>query len=86
MSAAAHLIHGTSESRFTITYATQHLSRSEVESVGYQWADLAESVSKYDPGNLTDGYQTNFFYISNPAQGLWALKSQFEDFGHCENQ
>ena len=86
LSAAAHLIHGTSESRFTITYATQHLSRSEVESVGYQWADLAESVSKYDPVNLTDGYQTNFFYISNPAQGLWALKSQFEDFGHCENQ
>ena len=86
LSAAAHLIHGTSESRFTITYATQHLSRSEVESVGYQWADLAESVSKYDPGNLTDGYQTNFFYISNPAQGLRALKSQFEDFGHCENQ
>ena len=86
LSAAAHLIHGTSESRFTITYATQHLSRSEVESVGYQWADLAESISKYDPENLTDGYQTNFFYISNPAQGLWALKSQFEDFGHCENQ
>ena len=86
LSAAAHLIHGTSESRFTITYATQHLSRSDIESVGYQWADLAESVSKYDPGNLTDGYQTNFFYISNPAQGLWALKSQFEDFGYCENQ
>ena len=86
LSAAAHLIHGTSESRFTITYATQHLSRSEIESVGYQWADLTKSITKYDPRNLTDGYQTNFFYIGNPAQGLWALKSQFEDFGYCENQ
>ena len=86
LSAAAHLIHGTSESRFTITYATQHLSRSEIESVGYQWADLTKSIAKYDPRNLTDGYQTNFFYIGNPAQGLWALKSQFEDFGYCENQ
>ena len=86
LSAAAHLIHGTSESRFTITYATQHLSRSEIESVGYQWADLTKSIAKYDPRNLTDGYQTNFFYIGNPAQGLWALKSQFENFGYCENQ
>ena len=86
LSAAAHLIHGTSESRFTITYATQHLSRSEIESVGYQWADLTKSIAKYDRRNLTDGYQSNFFYIGNPAQGLWALKSQFEDFGYCENQ
>ena len=86
LSAAAHLIHGTSDSRFTITYATQHLSRSEIEGVGYQWADLTKTIAKYDPRNLTDGYQTNFFYIGNPAQGLWALKSQFEDFGYCENQ
>ncbi len=78
LSAAAHLIHGTSEGRFTITYATKYLNQSEVEQVGYQWANLEETLAKYDPKNLTDGHQTNFFYISNPAQGLWALKSQFD--------
>lgn len=77
LSAAAHLIHGTSEGRFRIIYATKHLSQAEIEGVGYQWADLEQTLAKYNPGKLTDGYHDDFFYISNPAQGLWALKSQF---------
>ncbi len=44
LSAAAHLIHGSSEGRFRITYCPGHLSREEIESVGYGYADLASDA------------------------------------------
>lgn len=82
LSAAAHLIHGSSEGRFTITYAPGHLSREEIEGVNFQYGDLDELMAKYDPTKLKDGYNQlddseEIFYISNPALGLWALKEQF---------
>lgn len=79
LSAAAHLIHGSSEGRFTIIYATDpaKLSRAEVESVGFQWMPLADALKLYDPSKLKDGPQGDFFYVSNPALGLWALRSRF---------
>jgi nickel-dependent lactate racemase len=83
LSAAAHLIHGSSEGRFKITYCTdpKKLSREEVEGVGFRWADYHETVKKYDPEKLVDGYQTvdgeEIYYISNPALGLWALEKDF---------
>ena len=40
LSAAAHLIHGSSENRFRVTYCPGHLSQQEIESVGYQYAEL----------------------------------------------
>ena len=76
-SAAAHLIHGCSEGRFRVVYATEHLTREEIESVGYEWAPIGEIRKQYNPETLTDGFHDGFFYISNPGQGLWALKSQF---------
>ena len=84
LSAAAHLIHGSSEGRFTITYAPGGLSREEIEGVGYQWAELAPLIERYQPQNLRDGYNTlpdgeEVFFISNPALGLWAPRSAFED-------
>ena len=46
LGAAAHLIHGSSEGRFRITYctdpATGGLTRDEVESVGYSWRCLPD--------------------------------------------
>ncbi len=36
LSAAAHLIHGSSEGRFTITWCPGHLTKEEIESVGFQ--------------------------------------------------
>lgn len=75
---AAHLIHGSSEGRFTITWATrpENLSRAEVESVGYQWMDYGEAARHYDPASLTDGWHTGsdgeeFYYVSRPTTGLW---------------
>jgi len=86
LSAAAHLIHGSSEGRFTITYCPGHLTRDEIEGVNFRYADLAEMSARYDPGKLRDGYNRlpdgeRIFYISNPALGLWACRERFEASG-----
>ena len=82
LGAAAHLIHGSSEGRFKITYCPGSLvSEEEIRSVGFEYGDLAAMMKKYDPAKLKDGMNTvdgeEIFYISNPALGLWALKSAF---------
>lgn len=77
LSAAAHLIHGSTEGRFKVTYATEHLTQTEIESVGYEWAPVNEVIAKYNPETLFDGFNDDFFYISEPGQGLWALRSRF---------
>ena len=74
LSAAAHLIHGTSDGRFRVTYATSDLSREEIESVGYEWADVNQVISKFNIEQLTGGFNNELFFISNPAQGLWIAK------------
>ena len=83
LSAAAHLIHGSSENRFSITYCPGNLSKKEIEGVNYAYADLDEMVKKYNPEELKDGFNTmddgeEIFYISNPALGLWAFKDRFK--------
>jgi nickel-dependent lactate racemase len=82
LSAAAHLIHGSSENRFKITYCPGSLSREEIENVNFNYADLDEMLQKYNPHELKDGLNTmpdgeEIFYISNPALGLWAYKDRF---------
>ena len=85
LSAAAHLIHGSSENRFIIRYCPgPGVSRAEIESVNFKYGDLAEMTKRYDPEVLKDGYNTladgeEVFYISNPALGLWAWKEKFKD-------
>lgn len=83
LSAAAHLIHGSSENRFSITYCPGFLTKEEIESVNYHYADLNEMMQKYDPDKLKDGFNTmpdgeEIFYISNPALGLWAYRERFK--------
>jgi len=75
LSAAAHLIHGSSEGRFRITYCPgPGLSAKEIRSVGYEAGRLTDyPVESYREGWNPDGT----FYISNPALGLWALKGNF---------
>jgi nickel-dependent lactate racemase len=82
LSAAAHLIHGSSEGRFRITYCPGHLTRQEIEGVGFNYADLTAMTRRYDPSKLKDGWNTlpdgeRIFYISNPALGLWAYRGRF---------
>ena len=75
LSVAAHLIHGSSDGRFRITYCTKELSEQEVRGAAFDWAPYDEMARIYDPSALKDGYQTvngeEIFYISNPALGLW---------------
>lgn len=83
LSAAAHLIHGSSEDRFTITYCPGKISKEEIESVNFNYADLDEMMQKYNPEKLQDGFNKmpdgeEIFYISNPAIGLWAYKERFK--------
>ena len=77
---AAHLIQGSTDGRFTITYATRPdlMSREEIEGVGYQWADYNEISKRYDPKKLKDGWNVlpdgeEIYYVSTPALGLWKV-------------
>jgi len=80
LSAAAHLIHGSSEGRFTITWCPGRLSREEIEGVGFKFGSLPEMLDRYDPGKLSLGYNRvdgeEIFFIANPALGLWAHRSR----------
>jgi len=81
LSAAAHLIHGSSEGRFSITYCTGYLTQKEIESVNFKYHDLAEMQKMYNPKKLNDGYNLmdngeEIFFISNPALGLWSSKQR----------
>lgn len=82
MGAAAHLIHGSSDGRFKITYAVKNISKEEIESVGFAAADYDEMAARYNPQTLQYGYNTlpdgeEIYYIPNPALGLWINKEKF---------
>lgn len=84
LSAAAHLIHGSSDGRFTIRYAAPRLSRAEIENEArFAYIDWNEAMARYTPDRLTDGYNTltggeEVLFVSNPALGLWASRERFE--------
>jgi len=83
LSASAHLIHGSSEGRFKITYCPgPGLSREEIEDVGFDYGLLQDTMDRYDVKHLKDGYNVvngeEVYYISNPALGLWAHKDRFK--------
>lgn len=82
LSAAAHLIHGSSEGRFSITYCPRNLTREEIEEVGYTYGDISDFQERYDPESLSPGKNTlshgeEVYYIPNPAAGLWTEKDKF---------
>jgi nickel-dependent lactate racemase len=75
-SAAAHLVHGSHENRFEVVWAAGKLSREEIASVNYTPGDINELLKRYDVDTLEDGWHTDtdgseFYYIQNPALGLW---------------
>ncbi len=87
LSAVSHLIHGSTEGRFTVTYCPgKGLSREEIENVGYHYGSLAAMKLLYPPEKMTIGWNNNIeggpvYYIPNPALGLWAVRSKFEGDG-----
>ena len=84
LSAVAHLMHGSTEGRFQVIYYPGHLKKDEIEKVGFLYGNLKSMMEVYPPATLKDGWNTHadtkeeFFYISNPALGLWAVPSRFE--------
>jgi len=81
LSAAAHLIHGSTDGRFRVTYATDKLTREEVEGVGFEYMPLSEALNTFDPDNMSTGHNTladgkRVFFIENPALGLWVTKDR----------
>ena len=83
LSVAAHLIHGSSENKFKITYCPKAgMSKKEIESVGFAYLSYEEALMRFEPDKLVDGYNNinnegEVFFVSNPALGLWALKENF---------
>jgi len=80
----AHLIHGSSEGRFTIRYAPGHVTKAEIEQIGYQYADLKETQARYAPEKMKEGWNTmpdgeEVFYISTPSAGLWATEAKINN-------
>jgi hypothetical protein len=79
--ATAHLLHGSSEDRFTIRYAPAKLTRAEIEGVNFAYADLGEMLKRYDPATMKEGWNTmldgeRVFFISTPSAGLWATREK----------
>ena len=75
---AAHLIQGSTDGRFTVTYCTKPelMSKEEIESVGYQWGNYDEISKRYDPHTLKEGWNTlpdgeEIYFVGTPALGLW---------------
>ncbi|MBU0639267.1 MAG: DUF2088 domain-containing protein [Planctomycetes bacterium] len=84
LAAAAHLIHGSTEGRFHVTYCPGGLSRAEVESVGFAYADLEQMYARYQPETLPAGPSVTsageeLFYIPDPSQSLWVLRGALEN-------
>lgn len=86
LGAAAHLIHGSTEDRFTVTYCPGkedwNITRDEIESVGFEWGDLDYIMDYYNVPTLNEGINTlpngeEIYYISSPALGLWAHRDRF---------
>ncbi len=85
MGAAAHLIHGSSDGRFRITYAVRpHMPKEDIENANFLWADYDETIKRYNPETLHYGYNTlpdgeEIFFIPNPALGLWINREKFSE-------
>ena len=82
--ATAHLLHGSSEGRFTIRYAPGQLTKAEIEQVNFEYADFAETVARYNPETLKNGFNKmpdgeEIYFISTPSAGLWATAERLGD-------
>ena len=82
MGVAAHLIHGSTDGRFGVTYAVSRIPRPEIEAVGFRSADYAEAAAEYDPRSLRPGWNDvageEVYFIPNPALGLWIDRARLQ--------
>lgn len=84
LSAAAHLIHGSSDGRFRINYAVKKMPVEDMASVGYDGSDYDLAAARYDPGKLHRGFNIlpdgeEIYFIPDPALGLWVNRERFHE-------
>lgn len=84
--ATAHLIHGSTEGRFTVTYAPGRLSKEEIRGVGFQYLDPVTARQHYDPARMHNGFNVmpdgeEVFHINTPSAGLWSTREKLADSG-----
>ncbi len=82
--AAAHLMNGSSEGRFTIRYAAGGLSQAEIEGVNFAWAEAQTAMQRYHPGRLPPGLQRwpdgeTAYFVHSPSLGLWAAADRLPE-------
>ena len=80
----AHLIQGSGEGRFSVTYCTDPdnggLAPEELDAVGYGWRPLADEevrlgVNATTPtGPAVDARGDRFAHVAQPALGLWVAR------------
>lgn len=80
----AHLIHGSSEGRFTITYAPGGLTETDIRNVNFNYANLDKMWERYNPEKLANGFNTlpdgeEVYFISTPSAGLWSTRDRLLD-------
>ncbi len=83
--AVAHLVHGSTEGRFTVVYCTDPaaggLPPGEVEAAGYRWRPLGDELAGLGvdgatpTGERLDATGDPFFHVANPALGLWTTRA-----------
>jgi hypothetical protein len=79
--ATAHLIHSSSEGRFTIRYAPGGVSRADIEQIGFDYMPIDEAIARYKPYDSRQGFHTTddgqeYYFIPTPSAGLWAAKEK----------
>jgi nickel-dependent lactate racemase len=80
----AHLIHGSSEGRFTITYAPGYITEAEMRSINFGYADLNETLKRYNLDTMKNGFNImpdgeEVYFISTPSAGLWATEAKLSN-------
>jgi len=83
LAVAAHLIHGSSEGRFKITYAPGKMSREQMVALKYDYMRPEVALAMYDVEGLREGFNIvqgeEIFFVSNPALGLWTTRERFNN-------
>jgi len=85
--AAAHLRQGSTEGRFWITVATDGLDAETLRRANLKHVELSEAYLRYRPAHRRGGWNTTddgekFYYVPNPAEGLWSTKQRLTNRLH----
>ena len=85
LSVAAHLIHGSPEGRFRVTFATDPslMPESLVRRLGFEWMDVHDAIQKYLPSIYGLGMQRlpggeRFYFVPDPSNVLLSTKDKMK--------